>query len=101
MSLPQVSDYTGADIRYQLPVREKTQPLYCWIARIEFRRSTQDAIRSYLSCLSSIRDKIDRVSTWGTTDGESWKNGWPIKGRTNYPLAIRSQISAEGCLLLY
>jgi endo-1,4-beta-xylanase len=37
------------------------------------------------------RDKIDRVTTWGTSDDESWKNGFPIPGRTNYPLLFDRQ----------
>lgn len=32
------------------------------------------------------RDKIDRVTFWGLHDGMSWKNDYPISGRTNYPL---------------
>src|SRR5215203_2235201 len=32
------------------------------------------------------RDKIDRVTFWGAHDGLSWKNGYPVPGRTNYPL---------------
>jgi endo-1,4-beta-xylanase len=32
------------------------------------------------------RDKIDRVTFWGTTDAQSWKNNFPVRGRTNYPL---------------
>lgn len=32
------------------------------------------------------RDKIDRVTFWGVHDGQSWLNGWPVRGRTNYPL---------------
>jgi endo-1,4-beta-xylanase len=32
------------------------------------------------------QDKIDRITFWGVSDGQSWLNGWPIKGRTNYPL---------------
>jgi len=32
------------------------------------------------------RDKIDRVTLWGVHDGMSWKNGYPIRNRTNYPL---------------
>ena len=32
------------------------------------------------------RDKIDRVTLWGIHDDMSWKNGYPIPGRTNYPL---------------
>ena len=32
------------------------------------------------------RDKIDRVTIWGIHDTMSWKNNYPIPGRTNYPL---------------
>lgn len=32
------------------------------------------------------RDKISRVTFWGVNDGQSWLNGWPLPGRTNYPL---------------
>ncbi len=32
------------------------------------------------------RAKIDRVTFWGLHDGMSWKNGYPVPGRTNYPL---------------
>jgi len=32
------------------------------------------------------RDKIARVTFWGVHDGMSWKNGYPIPNRTNYPL---------------
>lgn len=32
------------------------------------------------------RDKIDRVTLWGVHDDMSWKNGYPVPGRTNYPL---------------
>jgi endo-1,4-beta-xylanase len=31
-------------------------------------------------------DKISRVTFWGLHDGISWKNGFPIRGRTDYPL---------------
>jgi endo-1,4-beta-xylanase len=32
------------------------------------------------------RDAVTRVTFWGVTDGDSWLNGWPIRGRTSYPL---------------
>lgn len=32
------------------------------------------------------RQYVDRVTFWGLTDGHSWKNNWPIRGRTDYPL---------------
>lgn len=32
------------------------------------------------------RDKIRRVTLWGVHDGMSWKNDYPVPGRTDYPL---------------
>lgn len=32
------------------------------------------------------QDKIRRVTLWGVTDKQSWKNDFPVKGRTDYPL---------------
>jgi endo-1,4-beta-xylanase len=32
------------------------------------------------------RDVIDRITFWGVADHDSWLNGWPVPGRTNYPL---------------
>ena len=34
----------------------------------------------------SKRDKLARVTLWGVQDSMSWKNDYPIPGRTNYPL---------------
>jgi len=32
------------------------------------------------------RASITRITFWGVTDGDSWLNNFPIRGRTNYPL---------------
>jgi endo-1,4-beta-xylanase len=29
---------------------------------------------------------VSRVTFWGVTDGDSWLNNWPVRGRTAYPL---------------
>ena len=31
-------------------------------------------------------DKVQRVTAWGISDRDSWKNNWPVRGRTEYPL---------------
>ncbi|MGC4102429.1 endo-1,4-beta-xylanase [Ferruginibacter sp.] len=32
------------------------------------------------------KNNVSRVTLWGVHDGQSWLNGWPVRGRTNYPL---------------
>jgi endo-1,4-beta-xylanase len=37
------------------------------------------------------RSVISRVTFWGVTDGDSWLNNFPARGRTNYPLLFDRQ----------
>ena len=37
------------------------------------------------------RDAITRITFWGVTDGDSWLNNFPTRGRTNYPLLFDRQ----------
>ncbi len=41
------------------------------------------------------KDKITRVTFWGVNDGQSWLNGWPVVGRTNYPLLFDRQFNPK------
>jgi endo-1,4-beta-xylanase len=83
--LPQVSDYTGADISTNYKYAKKLNPYTAGLPESIEAQHTKRYTELF-QLFVKHRDKIDRISTWGTTDGESWKNGWPIKGRTNYPL---------------
>ncbi|HEX6993592.1 MAG TPA: endo-1,4-beta-xylanase [Gammaproteobacteria bacterium] len=42
--------------------------------------------RLVFEILLRYRPAVKRVTTWGLHDGISWKNDFPIRGRTNYPL---------------
>jgi len=37
------------------------------------------------------RKAIGRITFWGVTDGDSWLNNFPTRGRTNYPLLFDRQ----------
>lgn len=41
------------------------------------------------------QDKISRVTLWGVNDSNSWKNDWPIFGRTDYCLLFDRQNQAK------
>lgn len=53
-------------------------------------KSVQDDQAKQYAALFKVflkhRDVVARVTFWGVTDKDSWKNDWPVKGRTNYPL---------------
>lgn len=37
------------------------------------------------------QDRLDKITMWGVNDGNSWKNNWPVGGRTDYPLLFDRQ----------
>lgn len=43
------------------------------------------------------RDVISRVTVWGVSDRTSWLNGFPVRGRTDYPLFFDRQLQAKPC----
>lgn len=45
-----------------------------------------DRMKSCMDLFLKHSDKITRVTAWGVSDDDSWKNGWPVRGRTDYPL---------------
>ncbi len=42
-------------------------------------------------------DKISRVTFWGVHDGGSWKNNFPVRGRTDYPLLFDRSFQPKPC----
>ena len=40
---------------------------------------------------------IDRVTFWGFTDRSSWLNGFPVRGRTDYPLLYDRHLKPKPC----
>jgi endo-1,4-beta-xylanase len=44
------------------------------------------------------REKLDRVTVWGVHDGMSWKNGYPVPNRTNYPLLFNRDLRPKPAL---
>ncbi|MCZ2417925.1 MAG: endo-1,4-beta-xylanase [Burkholderiales bacterium] len=45
----------------------------------------------FFSIFLRHKDMISRVTLWGVSDQQSWRNNWPIPGRTDYPLLFDRQ----------
>ena len=52
-------------------------------------------ISDFFGLFLKHHDKISRVTLWGISDENSWKNNWPVKGRTDYPLLFDREYQAK------
>jgi len=85
--LPSAMDYMGADISERAELREELNPYEDGLPDDVQERLTQ-RYRDLFNVYLDHKNVITRVTFWGVTDGDSWKNNWPVRGRTNYPLVF-------------
>jgi endo-1,4-beta-xylanase len=83
--LPVAWEHTGAEISTDFAYADELNPYSAGLPADIEQRLTERYVELFTLYIKH-RDKIDRVTTWGTYDGESWKNDFPVRGRTNYPL---------------
>nr|AGU11113.1 Glycosyl hydrolase family 10 [uncultured organism] len=81
---------TSANVSDKIAYDEKMNPYKKGLpadVQAGWEKRYEDFFRLFLKHKSSIR----RVTLWGVTDSQSWKNDFPIKGRTDYPLLFDRQ----------
>ncbi len=83
--LPPAFEYMGADISMRADLSDELNP-YTEGMPDSIKQAQIDQYSAYFEVFLKHADKINRVTTWGVTDGDSWKNYWPVSERTNYPL---------------
>jgi endo-1,4-beta-xylanase len=83
--LPNPSGYQGAELNMNESSNNELNPYKSFLPdTIENKQIVQFQMLHEVFLEHS--NKINRVTTWGVTDGDSWKNEWPVPNRTNYPL---------------
>lgn len=83
--LPNPFSKASADISNTADYQEKMNPYKNGVPAdkmIEWENRYLDFFKVFFR----HSDKISRVTLWGLTDKDSWKNNFPIRGRTDYPL---------------
>lgn len=92
--LPRPSAFTGAEISAVEKYADKLNPYVDGLPK-EVEREQIDRYKRFFELLLKHRDKIERVTFWGMHDGESWKNNFPVRGRTNYPLLFDRKLNKK------
>jgi len=83
--LPNPWDLQGADVNQNFEGSPMMNP-YPESLPDSMQVALADEYGKLFNLFLKHKDKISRVTFWGISDANSWLNGWPIKGRTNYPL---------------
>ncbi len=92
--LPRPSAFTGAEISAVEKYADKLNPYVDGLPK-EVEQEQIDRYKRFFELLLKHRDKIERVTFWGMHDGESWKNNFPVRGRTNYPLLFDRKLNKK------
>ncbi|MGY8900630.1 MAG: endo-1,4-beta-xylanase [Paraglaciecola sp.] len=75
----------GADIRQDLDLQKALNPFPNGLPQKQ-----QDALsaryRAIFSLFLKQQNHLSRVTFWGVNDANSWRNNWPMRDRTDYPL---------------
>lgn len=58
-------------------------------------------MKSFMDLFIKHSDVITRVTAWGVSDNDSWKNDWPMKGRMEYPLLFDRNLQPKPFLNEY
>jgi endo-1,4-beta-xylanase len=83
--LPFPSQKQSADISLQYDLKDELNPFVNGLPDSVETAFINQYTNLFKICIKH-KDKISRISMWGINDGQSWKNDWPISGRTDYPL---------------
>jgi len=83
--LPMPGMDTGADIRARFQLSDEVNPYVNGLPD-DMQQKLAQRYAELFSIFHKHADKISRVTFWGVQDGSSWRNRWPIRGRTDYPL---------------
>lgn len=84
-ALPSVRHNVGANVSDVETYRKEVNP-YIEGLPAKISKEWNARMSDFFDLFLQNSDKILRVTLWGVADGDSWKNDFPMRGRTDYPL---------------
>ena len=88
--LPNPKQFGGASVEQRFKYEKELNPYTDGLPK-DKAKEVQARFMDFFKLYYKHRDKISRINLWGISDGNSWLNGWPVRGRTNYPLLFDRQ----------
>jgi endo-1,4-beta-xylanase len=98
-ALPTPQGNRGANISDMAAYQEKINPYKTGIPA-EAEKRWENRYLDFFKLFLKHKDKISRVTLWGVSDKGSWKNNFPVRGRTDYPLLFDRDYKAKNLVKL-
>ena len=92
--LPDAPSHSGANVTDNVEYAEKYNP-YSQSIPDEVLQKQADRYYEIFELFLKYKSNIERVTFWGTSDSQSWKNSYPMKGRTDYPLLFDRKFNSK------
>ena len=92
--LPDAPSHSGANVTDNVEYAEKYNP-YSQSIPDEVLQKQADRYQEIFELFLKYKSNIERVTFWGTSDSQSWKNSYPMKGRTDYPLLFDRKFNSK------
>jgi endo-1,4-beta-xylanase len=92
--LPFPGSNVGADIANTAEYKQALNPYINGLPAETYERWHR-RYADFFRLFVKYHDKISRVTLWGLSDADSWKNDWPVKGRADYPLLFDRNIDPK------
>jgi endo-1,4-beta-xylanase len=93
--LPSPKSNMGANISETSEYQEDIDPYPYGIIPRDVELKWEERYLDFFKLFLKHQDKISRVTLWGISDANSWKNDFPIRGRTDYPLLFDRNYNAK------
>lgn len=93
-ALPVPKGQSGANIADTFAYNKEINPYVNGLPK-DVEEKWENRYADFFSLFLKHKDKIIRVTLWGVTDSQSWKNDFPVKGRTDYPLFFDRNCNAK------
>lgn len=88
--LPSPRKNIGAEVSANFKYNKEMNP-YPDGLPADVDKAWNERMNDFFRLFLKHQDIITRVTMWGVADQDSWRNDWPMRGRTDYPLLFNRQ----------
>lgn len=92
--LPSPNPNVGAEVSASFEYKKEMNPYQDGLPA-DVSQAWTNRMNDFFRLFLKHQDVITRVTMWGITDNDTWRNNWPMMGRKDYPLLFDRNYKAK------